>query len=162
MKLKSAVFLNGLNVAFTHLKTKMTPAQLAKLKLTVEQGNFLLFAELASTVAAADGVGSVDGALLHFFKTLTDSTALAEEAVLAFNKGLTEAAGVTDSHIVSYGKVPEDTAAVTDVLSKGFPRAFADSAAITDVLSKGFPREFTEAPAPVSYTHLTLPTICSV
>jgi len=55
MKLKSAVFLNALNAAFTHLKTKMTPAQLAKLKLKAEQGNFLLFSELASTVAAADG-----------------------------------------------------------------------------------------------------------
>ena len=147
MKLKSAVFLNAFNLALTHLKTKMTVAQLAKLDLKVEQGMFALFTELGSGVNAADNVGGVDAAVLHFFKTLTDSAALAEEAVFVFNKELTEAAGVTDSHIVSYGKVPEDTAAVTDVLSKGFPRAFADSAAITDVLSKGFPREFTEAPA---------------
>ena len=81
MKLKSAVFLNALNAAFTQLKTKMTTSQIAKLKMKAEQGNFLLFSEFASTVAAADGVGSVDGALLHFFKTLTDSTALAEDAV---------------------------------------------------------------------------------
>ena len=147
MKLKSAVFLNAFNLALTHLKTKMTVAQLAKLDLKAEQGMFALFTELGSGVNAADNVGGVDAAVLHFFKTLTDSAALAEEAVFVFNKELTEAAGVTDSHIVSYGKVPEDTAAVTDVLSKGFPRAFADSAAITDVLSKGFPREFTEAPA---------------
>jgi len=147
MKLKSAVFLNAFNLALTHLKTKMTVAQLAKLDLKVEQGMFALFTELGSGVNAADNVGGVDAAVLHFFKTLTDSAALAEKAVFVFNKELTEAAGVTDSHIVSYGKVPEDTAAVTDVLSKGFPRAFADSAAITDVLSKGFPREFTEAPA---------------
>tara|TARA_B100000902_G_scaffold120381_1_gene120704 strand:- start:72 stop:914 length:843 start_codon:yes stop_codon:yes gene_type:complete len=148
MKLKSAVFLNALSTAFTHLKTKMTPAQLAKLKLTVEQGNFLLFSELASTVAAADGVGSVDGALLHFFKTLTDSAALAEEAVLAFNKGLSETIGVAEANIISYEKPLADTAAVTEVVSKAFPKAFADSFSVAeDAASLGLGKIFSETPS---------------
>lgn len=148
MKLKSAVFLNALSTAFTHLKTKMTPAQLAKLKLTVEQGNFLLFSELASTVAAADGVGSVDGALLHFFKTLTDSTALAEEAVLAFNKGLSETIGVAEENIISYGKPLGDATAITDVLVKNFPRSFADSFSVAeDAASLGLGKIFSETPS---------------
>jgi len=148
MKIKSAVFLSALNVAFTHLKTKMTPAQIAKMKLTVEQGNFLLMSEFGNGVNAVDdGVGGADGALLHFFKTLTDSAALAEDAVLAFNKAVSETIGVAETNIISYGKPLGDAAAITDVLVKGFPRSFTDSAAVSDVLSKGFPRSFTEAPS---------------
>ena len=49
MKIKSAVFLNALNVAFTQLKTKMTVAQIAKMKLKAEQGNFLLFSAVSYT-----------------------------------------------------------------------------------------------------------------
>ena len=157
MKLKSAVFLNALSTAFTHLKTKMTPAQLAKLKLTVEQGNFLLFSELASTVAAADGVGSVDGALLHFFKTLTDSAALAEEAVLAFNKRLSETIGVAEANIISYEKPLADTAAVTEVVSKAFPKAFADSFSVAeDAASLGLGKIFSETP---SMTDVLIPSV---
>ena len=123
MKIKSAVFLNALNVAFTQLKTKMTVAQIAKMKLKAEQGNFVLFSEFGNAVNAADGVGGVDGALLHFFKTLTDSTALAEDAVLTFNKVLTETIGVAEENIISYGKPLGDATAITDVLVKNFPRA---------------------------------------
>ena len=96
MKLKSAVFLNALNAAFTQLKTKMTTAQIAKMKMKVEQGMFTIFSEFGNTVNASDGVGGADGALLHFFKTLTDSTSLAEDAVLAFNKGLSETIRVAE------------------------------------------------------------------
>ena len=148
MKLKSAVFLNALNAAFTHLKTKMTPAQLAKLKLKAEQGNFLLFSELASTVAAADGVGSIDGALLHFFKTLTDSTALAEDAVLAFNKGLSETIDITDPHVMAFVKPLNDASVVTEVISKSIPKSFADSFSVAeDAASFGLGKIFSETPS---------------
>ena len=148
MKIKSAVFLNALNAAFTQLKTKMTTAQIAKLKMKAEQGNFLLFSELASTVAAADGVGSVDGALLHFFKTLTDSTALAEDAVLAFNKGLSETIGVAEANIMSYGKPLADSAVVAELISKAVPKSFADSFSIAeDAASLELGKIFSESPS---------------
>ena len=148
MKIKSAVFLNALNVAFTQLKTKMTVAQIAKMKLKAEQGNFLLFSEFGNAVNAADGVGGADGALLHFFKTLTDSTALAEDAVLTFNKVLTETIGVAEENIISYGKPLGDATAITDVLVKNFPRSFADNFSVAeDAASLGLGKIFSETPA---------------
>ena len=148
MKIKSAVFLSALNIAFTHLKTKMTPAQIAKMKLTVEQGNFLLMSEFGNGVNAVDdGVGGADGALLHFFKTLTDSAALAEDAVLAFNKAVSETIGVAETNIISYGKPLGDAAAITDVLSKGFPRSFTEAPSLTDTSLLGVGKNFNETPA---------------
>ena len=148
MKLKSAVFINALTVAFKQIKTKMTVAEISRAKVTADSGNFLLFAEFGNGVNAVDdGVGGVDGAVFHFFKNLTNSASLAEDAVLAFNKALSETIGAAEAHLISYGKPLGDSAAITDVISKEFPRSFTDSAAVTDVLSKGFPREFTETPA---------------
>ncbi len=137
MKIKSAVFLNALNAAFTQLKTKMTTAQIAKLKMKAEQGNFILFSELASTVATADSVDSVDSAVFSFFKTLTDSTALAEDAVLAFNKALSETIGVAEESFISYEKSLQDATAINDVLVKtiNFFRSFADSFSVVEALN---------------------------
>ena len=147
MKIKSAVFLNALNVAFTQLKTKMTTAQIAKMKMKVEQGNFLLFSEFGNGVNASDGVGGADGALLHFFKTLTDSTALAEDAVLAFNKAVSETIGVAEENIISYEKPLGDATAITDVLVKNFPRSFADSFSVAeDAAILGVSKPFSETP----------------
>ena len=147
MKLKSAVFLNALNAAFTQLKTKMTPVQIAKMKMKAEQGMFAIFSEFGNAVNAADGVGGADGALLHFFKTLTDSTALAEDAVLAFNKGLSETINITDPHVVSYGKPLGDAAAVAESISKAFPKSFADSFSVAeDAAILGLSKPFSETP----------------
>ena len=147
MKLKSAVFLNALNAAFTQLKTKMTPVQIAKMKMKAEQGMFAIFSEFGNAVNAADGVGGVDGALLHFFKTLTDSTSLAEDAVLAFNKGLSETINITDPHVVSYGKPLGDAAAVAESISKAFPKSFADSFSVAeDAAILGVSKPFSETP----------------
>ena len=147
MKLKSAVFLNALNAAFTQLKTKMTPVQIAKMKMKAEQGMFAIFSEFGNAVNAADGVGGTDGALLHFFKTLTDSTALAEDAVLAFNKGLSETINITDPHVVSYGKPLGDAAAVAELISKSFPKSFADSFSVAeDAAILGLSKPFSETP----------------
>ena len=85
------------------------------MKIKAEQGNFAIFSEFGNAVNAADGVGGADGALLHFFKTLTDSTALAEDAVLAFNKAVSETIGVAEENIISYGKPLGDATAVADV-----------------------------------------------
>lgn len=147
MKLKSAVFLNALNAAFTQLKTKMTPVQIAKMKMKAEQGMFAIFSEFGNAVNAADGVGGADGALLHFFKTLTDSTALAEDAVLAFNKGLSETIGVAEANIMSYGKPLGDAAAVAESISKALPKSFADSFSVAeDAAILGVSKPFSETP----------------
>ena len=147
MKLKSAVFLNALNAAFTQLKTKMTPVQIAKMKMKAEQGMFAIFSEFGNAVNAADGVGGADGALLHFFKTLTDSTALAEDAVLAFNKELSETIGVAEANIMSYGKPLGDAAAVAESISKAFPKSFADSFSVAeDAAILGVSKPFSETP----------------
>ena len=85
---------------------------------------------------------------MHFFKTLTDSAALAEEAVLAFNKGLSETIGVAEANIISYEKPLADTAAVTEVVSKAFPKAFADSFSVAeDAASLGLGKIFSETPS---------------
>ena len=148
MKIKSAVFINALTVAFKQIKTKMTAAEISRMKVSVETGNFLLFAEFGNGVNAVDdGVGGADSAVYHFFKNITNSASLAEDAVLAFTKALSETVGTAEAYSISYGKPLGDSAAVTDLVTRGFTRAFSDSAAVTDVLSKGFPREFTETPA---------------
>ena len=147
MKIKSAVFLNALNAAFTQLKTKMTTAQIAKMKMKVEQGMFTIFSEFGNTVNASDGVGGADGALLHFFKTLTDSTSLAEDAVLAFNKALTETIGVAEENIISYEKPLGDAAAVAELVSKAIPKSFADSFSVAeDAAILGVNKPFSETP----------------
>ena len=148
MKIKSAVFINALTVAFKQIKTKMTAAEISRMKVSVETGNFLLFAEFGNGVNAVDdGVGGADSAVYHFFKNITNSASLAEDAVLAFTKALSETVGAAEAYSISYGKPLGDSAAVTDLISRGFTRVFSDSAAVTDVLTKGFPREFTETPA---------------
>ena len=148
MKLKSAVFLNALNVAFTQLKTKMTVSQLSKIRVKAEQGNFMLFAEFLNNLNVADGVGGTDGAVFSFFKSLTDSAALAEDAVLAFNKALSDTVGLTDPHSISFAKPLDDSPSVTDPIAKGFSRPVADSLSFADDAALlGLDKSLSETPS---------------
>ena len=81
------------------------------------------------------------------FKTLTDSTALAEDAVLAFNKGLSETIGVAEANIMSYGKPLADSAVVAELISKAVPKSFADSFSVAeDAAILGLSKPFSETP----------------
>jgi hypothetical protein len=134
MKLKSAVFVNALKVAFKQLRTTMSAAEYQSIKVTAEAGNFVLFAEFIDNFTIKDGVGSNDGAVLSFFKTLTDNPAAAEQATLAFNKTLSETVNIADADqiVKSFSRPVSDTAFITDPVAKSFSTGFSDSTGISE------------------------------
>ena len=132
MKLKSAVFVNALKVAFKQLRTTMSAAEYQSIRVTAEAGNFMLFAEFIDNFTVKDGVGSNDGAVLAFFKTLTDNSAAAEQATLAFNKTLTDNSVIADQVAKSFSRPVSDTAFITDPLAKSFSTGFSDSTGISE------------------------------
>jgi hypothetical protein len=128
MRLKSAVLIDALKVAVTQLRTTMSAADSQGLKVKVESGNFLIFAEFLDNFVVEDGVGSFDGAVLAFFKTLTDDAAAAENATLVFSKALTDGVSLSDADQIAkqFNRPVADTAFVTDPISKLFSTGFAD------------------------------------
>lgn len=128
MRLKSAVLIDALKVALTQLRTTMSAADYQGLKVKVESGNFLIFAEFLDNFVVEDGVGSSDGAVFAFFKTLTDNASVAESAALAFSKALTDGVSLSDADEITkqVNRPVADTAFVTDPISKLFSTGFAD------------------------------------
>ena len=132
MKLKSAVFVNALKVAFKQLRTTMSAAEYQSIKVTAEAGNFMLFAEFIDNFNVRDGVGSNDGAVLSFFKTLTDNPAAAEQATLAFNKTLSDNAAAAEQIVKSFSRPVSDTTFITDPIAKSFSTGFSDNTGISE------------------------------
>lgn len=148
MKLKSAVFVNALKVAFKQLRTTMSAAEYQNIKVTAEAGNFVLFAEFIDNFTIKDGVGSNDGAVLSFFKTLTDNPAAAEQATLAFNKTLSDNSAVAEQVSKSFSRPVSDTAFITDPIAKSFSTGFSDSTGISeDAALLAITKILSEAPS---------------
>ena len=152
MKLKSAVFHEALKAAykqlgisasydaassFTQLGTAATFSASA-IKASFQTGEFLISSEFLDVLNPLDGVGSSDGALLSFFKGLTDDTNAAENATLAFYKVLGENGYVTDQQLFNFFKAITNTTTLTDAPIKSFSTVYSNGAAITDPISKQF------------------------
>ncbi len=152
MKLKSAVFIDALKVAFTQLKTTMTAEEYQNIKMKAEIGNFMLFAEYLDNLNVRDGVGTLDGAALSFFKTLTDNASAAEQATITFIKGLgaTETVSIADDGDLVRGLARPlfHTSLVSELISKDVPKVFADGASIAeDAASLELGKGLSEAPS---------------
>ena len=150
MRLKSAVLIDALKVAVTQLRTTMSAAEYQGLKVKIESGNFLIFAEFLDNFVAEDGVGSADGAVLAFFKTLTNDAAAAENATRAFNKAATDGVSLSDADAITkqFNRPVADTAFVTDPISKLFSTGFADGiSAAEDAASLEAGKGLSETPA---------------
>ena len=164
MKLTSVVAVAALEAALKQLRITVTAKQLPIL-MAIQAGHFLTEIDIEGTVYANDGVGAADGALLAFFKTLTENPVLADNAVTAFYKVLAEnpsvsetqvfdfyknlanAANATDTHFSDIGKPVTDDPNATDAHAYALTRSLAHAAAIVDTDFKAVAKFFTENPA---------------
>jgi hypothetical protein len=129
MKLKSAVFVNALRVAFSQLKITMSAAEYQQMTAKLETGNFVNLFQLV------DEVGFSDATAAAFFKTLTDNADAVDVATLAFGRALQDTGHVEDTTLLLYSKSAFDVASVTDVFvrSIGYGRSFLNSATAQEI-----------------------------
>ena len=132
MKLKSVVLHQALKAAYKRLGVSATYTA-NSVKATFETGEFLITSAFLDSLAALDGVGTSDGAVLAVFKTFTDDSSAAEDATLAFFKVLAENGYVSEEHIVDFFKPLTDTATVLDPISKNFSTGFTDAYGASEV-----------------------------
>ena len=164
MKLTSVVAIAALEAALKQLRITATAKQLPIL-MAIQAGHFLTEIDIEGDVYVQDGVGAADGALLSFFKTLTENPVLADNAVTAFYKVLAEnpsvsetqvfdfykslanSAVATDVQVSNFGKTATEAPNATDAHAYALTRAIANAAAITDSNFMSFATAFTESPA---------------
>lgn len=140
MKLKSAEFFNGLTATFEQMtvlsqgsananqdavnRLSAVFEQINTLTynsvainqniVTAELGSFVLFAAFLDTFYVQDGTGVGDGAVLEFFKTLTDDTGVADLAAKAVNKAVADPGYVIDNDIIRFTKNVFETIPAAD------------------------------------------------
>ena len=132
MKLKSVVLHQALKAAYKRLGVSATYTA-NSVKATFETGEFLITSAFLDSLAALDGVGTSDGAVLSVFKTFTDDSSAAEDATLAFFKVLADNGYVSEEHIFDFFKKLTDTATVLDPISKNFSTGFDDAYGASEV-----------------------------
>jgi len=133
VKLKSAVLYQALKAAYTRLGISATYSA-GSSKATFETGEFLITSAFLDSLAALDGVGTSDGAVLSVFKTFTDDSSAAEDATLAFFKVLAENGYVSEKHIFDFFKTLTDTATVTSNFTSTRTKILTDQTTVTDDL----------------------------
>jgi hypothetical protein len=164
MKLTSVVAVAALEAALKQLRITATAKQLPIL-MAIQAGHFLTEIDIEGSVYVQDGVGAADGALLAFFKTLTENPVLADNAVTAFYKVLAENPSVsetqvfdfyknlaenptaTDTHFSDIGKPTTENPNATDSNFYALGKPLAHAAAIVDTDFKAVAKFFTENPA---------------
>lgn len=137
MKLKSAVFVNALKVAYKRLGVSMSATTLSRIKLAVEQGDFVLFAKYIDTFYIRDGARPSEELTFHFFKELdgADTVGAVEDAVLNFNKAPSDTVNIADSDRVQkdFARFLYDTPAALEAIAKHVTKApFLDDGFFTD------------------------------
>ena len=137
MNLASVVAIAALKAAAKQLKINVTAEQLPIL-MAIEVGHFLTEIDIEGDVYIQDGIGAVDGALLHFFKTLTDNPTLADNAVTAFNKVLAENPSVSEAQVFDFYKSLTDTAVATDAYVPNFGKALTEPPVAVDIYTYAF------------------------
>ena len=163
MNLASVVAIAALKAAAKQLKINVTAEQLPIL-MAIEVGHFLTEIDIEGDVYIQDGIGAVDGALLHFFKTLTDNPTLADNAVTAFNKVLAENPSVSeaqvfdfykslaenptvaDTHFAAVGKALTEPPVAVDIYTYAFNKVTADGAVATESDFKAVAKVLAENP----------------
>ena len=137
MNLASVVAIAALKAAAKQLKINVTAEQLPIL-MAIEVGHFLTEIDIEGDVYLQDGIGAVDGALLHFFKTLTDNPTLADNAVTAFNKVLAENPSVSEAQVFDFYKSLTDTAVATDTHFSAVGKALTEPPVAVDIYTYAF------------------------
>jgi len=135
MKLKSAVFVNALKVAFSQLEITMSAVDYHKMVAKFETGKFI---DLLET---SDGDGS-SGLVEAIFRTLTDDADAVDVATRAFTKALQDTAHLEDTTSLLSSKSAFDVASVTDVFARsiGYGRPFLDTATVQEITAVGLQR----------------------
>ena len=137
MNLASVVAIAALKAAAKQLKITVTAEQLPIL-MAIEVGHFLTEIDIEGDVYIQDGIGAVDGALLHFFKTLTDNPTLADNAVTAFYKVLAENPSVSETQVFDFYKSLANSAVATDVYAAHLRRALTEPPVAVDIYTYAF------------------------
>jgi hypothetical protein len=149
MKLKSATFVAQTKAVFTQLSSAASVTTLNRILASVQAGNFILFASLFDTFYIKDGAGASDGAVLEFFKTLTDDAAVAEEATNSFMKSLSHTATFDDRiDFFAFGKSFQNTSAVAEAYAAHIQKPFSDGFSVAEDAASLHPNKgLFEAPA---------------
>lgn len=129
MKLKSAVFVSALKVAFSQLEITMSAVDFHQMAAKIETGKFI------DLLQKFDEAGFSDATVAAFFKTLTDDADAIDVATLAFTKALQDTGHVEDATSLLSNKSAFDVASVADVLVKsvGYLRSFLNSATAQEI-----------------------------
>ena len=146
MKLTSVVAIAALEAALKQLRITVTAKQLPIL-MAIQAGYFLTEIDIEGSVYVKDGVGAADGALLHFFKTLTENPVLADDAVTAFYKVLNENPSVSETQVFDFYKSLANAATATDVYASSFAKPVSEAPTITDVNILGIGKPLANAAA---------------
>ncbi len=137
MNLASVVAIAALKAAAKQLKINVTAEQLPIL-MAIEVGHFLTEIDIEGDVYLQDGIGAVDGALLHFFKTLTDNPTLADNAVTAFNKVLAENPSVSEAQVFDFYKSLAENPTVADTHFSAVGKALTEPPVAVDIYTYAF------------------------
>ncbi len=164
MKLKSAVLINALKVAFTQLKTnmsstddavvftqqtKMIAEQLAKLKIKTDSigvDNAAVFTQQLKMITAqlAKIKLQMEEGEFVIFKEFDDTVGGVDSAVFSFFKVLTDSAAIAENAVIQFNKTLSDAAAITDDDVISFDKTSADNVGITDPLVKSFAQQLAD------------------
>lgn len=117
----------------------------SSMSLAYELGNWILRLNWLDPVGADDGAGVLNELFVQFFKTKTDSAALADFVATEFHKNLNEGAGLTDSQIVAFFKRFQDEAAVSDAIALVSSKPFADQFEVLDQAVALFSKDLKDA-----------------
>ena len=143
MKLLSASFVKQIRASFTQYKTVASAATLNRILVEAEEGNFIYFAKYFDTFYVKDGAGASDGAVLDFFKTLTDDAALADNATNQFMKALQNVGVFTDEQFVDFFKNINDPVGAAEAHAFDVWKPRADAFSIGDDGAKLHPNKIT-------------------
>lgn len=146
MKLKSAVFINALKVAYEQLQVR-SAAVAPRLTLEAIQGEFVLFAEYFDNIDVYDGTGAIDELSFAFFRDLAgqDNAHLVDAAVRAFNKALADQGIVTEEHRFDFFKELVEITAVDDAYQMSFATGFSDDYSASEAHSLLTSKPFSNA-----------------
>jgi hypothetical protein len=144
MKLLSAAFIKQIRASFTQYKTTAVAATLNRILVEAEEGNFIYFAKYFDTFYVKDGAGASDGAVLDFFKTLTDDAAVAENATNQFMKALAHTAGAADQiNTKAFGKNFQNTSVVQEAYAAYLQKPLSHGFSVADDAAKLHPNKIT-------------------
>ncbi len=164
MKLKSAVLINALKVAFTQLKTnmsstddavvftqqtKMIAEQLAKLKIKTDSigvDNAAVFTQQLKMITAqlAKIKLQMEEGEFVIFKEFDDTVGGVDSAVFSFFKVLTDSAAIAENAVIQFNKTLSDAAAITDDDVISFGKVPTDDVGLTDPLIKTFAQQLAD------------------